>query len=153
MSFLVLLKRIRRRHRRARMAQLERDFATIVERTRRERNPETVRAVAERLHQSLNDIQQRLISRPADRATVGYDLTQSNRAARNENDQIAFTALTLSIIHWRSQQLSQLIAAELSSECTPESDFDFENPTSIEYQATRFIADPQGDNSVPEQND
>lgn len=142
MFLVALFKRIQRRFRLARLAQLQRDFTFIVERTRRERKTETVHAIAERLQQSLDDVQHRITTRPADRATVAYDLTQSNRNARNRNDQVAFTALTLSIIHWRALQLDREIDTDSEPHARATS------PDSVQTQAVRFIERPDGDDAA-----
>ncbi len=141
-----LLKAIQRKHRLAKLTQLERDFADVVARIRRERDDQTVQAVAERLRESIDKTQQRLASRPADRATIGYDLTQSNRAARDRNDQVAFSALTLSVIHWRAQQLTQSIQAPHNSAVSAPGQSRSERSNAVEHQAERFIAQPAGGN-------
>jgi|GEM_PF-4314890 len=92
-------------HRRHKLAQLERDFRTIVERTQRERTASTVTEIAQQLKTTLDDVEQRIRVRPADRSVILYDLSRANRAARDVNNQITFTAVTLAIISERAREL------------------------------------------------
>lgn len=110
-SLLSLVQAIGNTRRRQKLAQYERDFRLIVERTQRERTASAVTEIAQTLKQTLADVEQRISARPADRSVVLYDLSRSNRAARDANDQIKFTAVTLTIISERAKELESILAS------------------------------------------
>lgn len=139
MSLSDLLVSFQHRRKLQKLAQLQRDFAFIVNRTRKERSSATVVEIAEDLQRRLTDTQARLEAKPADSKVILYDLTQSNRAARHRNDQVGFTAMTLAIIYYRAQQLSGhpgLIQSDSKV-----------SVDSVSYQLDRFLEDPCNENS------
>jgi len=139
-SFLKLIESARNTRRRQKLAQMERDFRLIVERTQRERKPSVVTEIGHALQHTIDDVERRIRDRPADRKVILYDLSRSNRAARDAADQVKFTAVTLAIISQRAKELEQLLADQTT------------RPDSVDGQMRQFLdgLDPIDDTDASE---
>jgi len=126
-SLFKLIETARNTRRRQKLAQLERDFRLIVERTQRERKPAVVNEIRHTLQHTIGEVENRIRDRPADRNVILYDLSRSNRAARDAADQIKFTAVTLAIISQRAKELERSLCDEAT------------RPDSVDGQIRRFL--------------
>jgi len=86
--------------------QLARDARVIIETERESSSMDRLNAIAEELDSQWQRVKERIEARPADRKVIMYDLRQINAAARR-SDQRKFTAVTLTMIAYRADELGE----------------------------------------------